>query len=233
MVAASSKMLRLGAFMRPVSIHTGAWRYPGAFPDANFNFQHLRRFAQTLERGRFDMFFMADHLAVLNMPVEALKRSHTVTSFEPFTLLSALAVSTERIRSSATRLAGHRPGRRVRGRKAARRGDRGGRLRSIVDARGGAAVLCRRQGPHGEAGPFARLDEDSAGRVRGGRRQRGRGARASMAWSTSTAPSRRSPSPSGSTPRSSIPIARCPLSRRPTRATAGANGRSSSVSARS
>ena len=30
---------------------------------------------------------MADHLAVLNMPLEALaKRSHTVTSFEPFTL---------------------------------------------------------------------------------------------------------------------------------------------------
>ena len=67
--------LRLGAFMRPVSIHTAWWRYPGAFPDANFNFQHLKRFAMTLERGRFDAFFMADHLAVLNMPMAALKRS--------------------------------------------------------------------------------------------------------------------------------------------------------------
>src|SRR6478735_1896881 len=76
------RQLRLGAFMRPVSIHTGAWRYPGAFPDANFNFAHLKRFAQTLERGRFDAFFMADHLAVLNMPMEALKRSATVTSFD-------------------------------------------------------------------------------------------------------------------------------------------------------
>ena len=46
-----ARQLRLGAFMRPVSIHTGAWRYPGAFPDANFNFAHLKRFAQTLERG--------------------------------------------------------------------------------------------------------------------------------------------------------------------------------------
>ena len=98
----SKKRLKLGAFMRPASIHTGAWRYPGAFPDANFNFKHLRRFAQTLERGRFDAFFMADHLAVLNMPIDALKRSHTVTSFEPFTLLSALAVSTERIGLVAT-----------------------------------------------------------------------------------------------------------------------------------
>jgi len=98
----SARQLHLGAFMRPVSIHTGAWRYPGAFPDANFNLAHLKRFVQTLERGRFDAFFMADHLAVLNMPIEALKRSHTVTSFEPLTLLSALAAVTERIGLVAT-----------------------------------------------------------------------------------------------------------------------------------
>ncbi|NPD66019.1 LLM class flavin-dependent oxidoreductase [Lichenicola cladoniae] len=98
----STRQLRLGAFMRPVSIHTGAWRYPGAWPDANFNVQHIKRLAQTLERGRFDAFFMADHLAVLNMPVDALKRSHTVTSFEPFTLLSYLAAVTEHIGLVAT-----------------------------------------------------------------------------------------------------------------------------------
>ncbi|CAN7247978.1 LLM class flavin-dependent oxidoreductase [Bosea sp. LjRoot90] len=98
----TARQLHLGAFMRPVSIHTGAWRYPGAYPDANFNFGHLKRFAQKLEAGKFDAFFMADHLAVLNMPVEALKRSHTVTSFEPFTLLSALAGATERIGLVAT-----------------------------------------------------------------------------------------------------------------------------------
>ena len=98
----SSRKLRLGAFMRPVSIHTGAWRYPGSYPDANFNFAHLKRFAQKLEHGKFDAFFMADHLAVLNMPINALKRSHTVTSFEPFTLLSALAGATEHIGLIAT-----------------------------------------------------------------------------------------------------------------------------------
>ncbi len=99
---ASSRQLRLGAFMRPVSIHTAAWRYPGAYPDANFNFAHLKRFAQTLERGRFDAFFMADHLAVLNMPMDALKRSATVTSFDPPTLLPALAVVTEHLGLIAT-----------------------------------------------------------------------------------------------------------------------------------
>lgn len=96
------RQLRLGAFMRPVSIHTGAWRYPGAWPDANFNIAHLRQLAQTLERGRFDAFFMADHLAVLNMPLDALKHSHTVTSFEPMTLLPALAMVTEHLGLIAT-----------------------------------------------------------------------------------------------------------------------------------
>jgi len=96
------RQLRLGAFMRPASIHTAAWRYPGAFADANFNFDHLKRFAQTLERGCFDAFFMADHLALLNMPIEALKRSATVTSFDPLTLLPALAVVTEHIGLIAT-----------------------------------------------------------------------------------------------------------------------------------
>jgi alkanesulfonate monooxygenase len=98
----AQRQLKLGAFMRPVSIHTGAWRYPGAIPDANFNFPVLKRLIQKLEAGKFDAFFMADHLAVLNMPVNALKRSHTVTSFEPFTLLSALAAVTDHIGLVAT-----------------------------------------------------------------------------------------------------------------------------------
>jgi FMN-dependent oxidoreductase (nitrilotriacetate monooxygenase family) len=97
-----NRQLRLGAFMRPTTIHTGAWRYPGAIPDANFNLKALQRFAQTLERGRFDAFFMADHLAVLNMPIEALKRSHTVTSFDPLTLLPVLAATTQHLGLIAT-----------------------------------------------------------------------------------------------------------------------------------
>jgi len=99
---AEKKQLHLTAFMRPVSLHSGAWRYPGSYPDANFNLAHLKSFIQKLEAAKFDAFFMADHLAVLNMPVEALKRSHTVTSFEPFTLLSALSVVTSHIGLAAT-----------------------------------------------------------------------------------------------------------------------------------
>ena len=97
-----TKQLHLGAVMRPVAIHTAWWRYPGARPDANFDIRQLVRFIQTLEQACFDAFFMADHLAVMNMPVQALRRSATVTSFEPMTLLSALAMVTERIGLIAT-----------------------------------------------------------------------------------------------------------------------------------
>ena len=96
------RQLHLGAFMRPVSIHTGAWRYPGACPDANFNFAHYIRFIRRLEEGKFDAFFMADHLALLNMPIEALRAATPSRSFDPLTLLPALAAVTERIGLIAT-----------------------------------------------------------------------------------------------------------------------------------
>jgi alkanesulfonate monooxygenase len=98
----ADKKIRLNAFMRPTTIHTGSWRWPGAYADANFNFDHIKKFAQRLEEAKFDSFFMADHLAVLNMPIEALRRSTTPTSFEPFTLLSALSMLTNRIGLMAT-----------------------------------------------------------------------------------------------------------------------------------
>src|SRR5947207_2901073 len=45
---------------------------------------------------------MADHLGVLKMPMAALKRSATVTSFDPLTLLPALAMFTEHLGLIAT-----------------------------------------------------------------------------------------------------------------------------------
>ena len=98
----SDRKIKLNAFMRPTTIHTGSWRWPGAYADANFNFGHIKKFAQRLEEAKFDSFFMADHLAVLNMPVEALRRSTTPTSFEPFTLLSALSMATDHLGLMAT-----------------------------------------------------------------------------------------------------------------------------------
>ena len=96
------RKLHFNAFMRPATIHAGGWRYPGSRADTNFNFEQIRYCAERLEAAKFDSFFMADHLAVLNMPMEALRRSATPTSFEPFTLLSALSMVTTRLGLMAT-----------------------------------------------------------------------------------------------------------------------------------
>jgi len=79
--------------MRPASIHTGAWRYPGAWPDMNFNFAHLKHSIQALERAKVRMpsSWPTTLWPCSTCRSDALKRSHTVTSFEPFTLLSALS----------------------------------------------------------------------------------------------------------------------------------------------
>jgi len=44
--------------MRPTTIHTGAWRYPGAYPDANFNLWggNKRRIGELPCRGRHRNF---------------------------------------------------------------------------------------------------------------------------------------------------------------------------------
>ncbi len=97
-----SRQLHLGAFMRPASIHTAGWRWPGAISDSNFNFAAHVRYAQTLERACFDAIFLADSQAVLPMAMPALKRSATVSSFDPLTLLPALAAVTSHIGLIAT-----------------------------------------------------------------------------------------------------------------------------------
>jgi alkanesulfonate monooxygenase SsuD/methylene tetrahydromethanopterin reductase-like flavin-dependent oxidoreductase (luciferase family) len=75
-----------------------SWRMAGR----QLNLARIRQLIAVFEAAKFGAFFMADHLAVLNMPEETLRRSHTVSSFKPFTLLSALAVVPERIGLIAT-----------------------------------------------------------------------------------------------------------------------------------
>jgi alkanesulfonate monooxygenase len=84
--------------------HLAAWRHPDTPIDGGLNFQHFRQLAQTAERGKFDMIFFADGVAVWRRgkTAETLSRSGQVVHFEPLTLLSALAVVTEKIGLAAT-----------------------------------------------------------------------------------------------------------------------------------
>lgn len=97
------KQLRLGAFLHPTGHHIAAWRHPNA--QANpLDFQHYKQLAQTAERGKFDMIFLADGVAVRdrNNNPEVLSLNGKLVHFEPLTLLSALSAVTENIGLVAT-----------------------------------------------------------------------------------------------------------------------------------
>ncbi|MBL1200890.1 MAG: LLM class flavin-dependent oxidoreductase [Nostoc sp. ZfuVER08] len=99
------KQLKLGAFLPGSGHHVAAWRHPNAQADGGLNFQHYKQLAQTAERGKFDMLFLADGLAVWDRGQgrEAFSRSGQFSvHFEPLTLLSALSVVTEHIGLVAT-----------------------------------------------------------------------------------------------------------------------------------
>ena len=66
--------LRLGAFFNPTGHHVASWRHPGAQADAGINFKHYVEIAQTAERDKFDMIFLADNICVREANMEALRQ---------------------------------------------------------------------------------------------------------------------------------------------------------------
>src|SRR5260370_41635993 len=67
----SPRLLHLGAFMRPASIHTSAWRYPGECLHHNFHFRHLTNGSQALELVTGDVACMTSHHAVPLLPLSS------------------------------------------------------------------------------------------------------------------------------------------------------------------
>ena len=90
--------MKLGAFTHPTGNHVAAWLHPDAQIDAGTNFEHYIEFAQTAERAKFDLMFLADAVAERDGNLEALSRwPQYMAYFEPLTLLSAIASVTKRI----------------------------------------------------------------------------------------------------------------------------------------
>jgi FMN-dependent oxidoreductase (nitrilotriacetate monooxygenase family) len=94
--------LKLGAFLYFIGHHVAAWRHPEAW--AGDQLKHFIDFARLAEAAKFDAVFFADGVDVRLRNVEAASRkAHSgVSLFEPLTLLSALAVVTEKIGLVAT-----------------------------------------------------------------------------------------------------------------------------------
>ena len=98
-----SRQMRLNAFLHPTGHHVAAWRHPDAQADAGANFEHYKRIARTAERGKFDAVFVADFAgSISSHELDAASRMAFDLSFEPLTLIAALAAVTERIGLIAT-----------------------------------------------------------------------------------------------------------------------------------
>ncbi|MGO4328577.1 LLM class flavin-dependent oxidoreductase [Cupriavidus sp. 2TAF22] len=96
------RQLSLGAFLQATGHHVAGWRHPGAEPDAGQSLAHYVRLAQRAEAAAFDTIFLADGVAIRTLDDTTLPRSARAATFEPLTLLSALAAVTQRIGLVAT-----------------------------------------------------------------------------------------------------------------------------------
>ena len=95
--------MHLGAFFHPTGNHVAAWLHPDAQIDAGVNFEHYASITQTAERGKFDLMFVADAVAVRDGKLQALCRwPQYMAYFDPLTLLPALAAVTKHIGVVAT-----------------------------------------------------------------------------------------------------------------------------------
>lgn len=97
----TKRQIKLGAFLLLPGHHAVAWRTPEAKENNVFNFEFAKKLAQTAERGKFDLVFLADHVSP-RFDDLAFPYSASVVRFEPLTLLSAIAASTEKIGLVAT-----------------------------------------------------------------------------------------------------------------------------------
>jgi alkanesulfonate monooxygenase SsuD/methylene tetrahydromethanopterin reductase-like flavin-dependent oxidoreductase (luciferase family) len=88
-VNAGRKMIS-GAFVHETGQHVAAWRHPVGHAASGTSFAQAVEAAQTAERGKFDLLFLAESAAVsLRGPEQGAAWAKSA-KFEPMTLLLAL-----------------------------------------------------------------------------------------------------------------------------------------------
>lgn len=95
--------LKLGTFVYTFGFHPASWLHPASDVNGANDFRHLLNVARISEDARLDFLFLADSAAAGVGDPDALARQPTkMNRFEPLSLLSALAVTTERLGLVAT-----------------------------------------------------------------------------------------------------------------------------------
>lgn len=89
--------MKLAAYLIGTGMHVASWRHPLSSPNASIDVKALQKLAQIAEKGKFDLAFVADSLAINH-------ESHPqiLNRFDPTVLITALATATEKIGIGAT-----------------------------------------------------------------------------------------------------------------------------------
>ena len=95
-MSGSRREMHLGVFVLGTGNHSAGWRYDGA-TTSNSSLPVLQSIAHIAERGKFDLFFISDGLAM-----DTGDHPSFITRFEPLTLISALSMVTSHIGLGAT-----------------------------------------------------------------------------------------------------------------------------------
>src|SRR6195256_5183378 len=90
------RQMHLGVFVLGTGNHSAGWRYEGATV-SSCSLPVMQTIARTAERGKFDLFFISDGLAM-----DPGDHPSFVNRFEPLTLLSALSMVTTHVGLGAT-----------------------------------------------------------------------------------------------------------------------------------
>jgi alkanesulfonate monooxygenase SsuD/methylene tetrahydromethanopterin reductase-like flavin-dependent oxidoreductase (luciferase family) len=101
-MSSDTPTMKLGAFLMAGGHHIAAWRHPDAHARAAVDVAHFIALTQSAERAQMDMVFFEDAAAIRERNPELASRAARSTSFEPLSLLAALAVNTSHIGLVAT-----------------------------------------------------------------------------------------------------------------------------------
>ncbi|NEH53787.1 NtaA/DmoA family FMN-dependent monooxygenase, partial [Rhizobium leguminosarum] len=100
---ARTDKMKLGTFVYTFGFHPASWLHPASDVNGANDFAHLLDVAKRSEAAKFDFMFMADSPAAAVGDPKALARIPTkMNRFEPLSLLSALAVTTNDLGLVAT-----------------------------------------------------------------------------------------------------------------------------------
>src|SRR6516162_1870439 len=95
-MATSKRQMHFGVFVLGTGNHSAGWRYEGAMT-SGCSWPVLQSIARIAERGKFDLFFISDSLAM-----DPGDHPSFVSRFEPTTLIGALSAVTTHIGLGAT-----------------------------------------------------------------------------------------------------------------------------------